>query len=182
MSTALVPRRSIPNRFQANSFSVAGSESAATLTYLLANLAPEDLHKQLSSASTTLIPSQIEKLIIALQSAGIVISVAQNVVADQTKRHCVRCHQSYLEKQNGLDACIVLHCRPEVKEKDGKKGEYAYACCGLRAIVAVGGKANPCFKGRHTTMTENVKYGLNVWTCEHSKCAPTCLGAGSAPV
>jgi hypothetical protein len=181
MNTALVPRRAaIPNR--TNSFSVAGSESAATLTYLLANLTPEELHKQLSSASTTLIPSQIEKLIIALRNAGIVVSAAQNAIADQTKRHCVRCHQSYLEKRNGLDACIMLHCRPEVNEKEGKKGEYTHACCGLKTIVPVGGRANPCFKGRHTTMTENVKYGNNVWTCERLKCAPTPLVAGPAPV
>jgi hypothetical protein len=182
MSTALVSRRSIPSRFQANSFSVAGSESATTLTYILANLTPEELHKQLSGASTTLIPSQIEKLIIALQSAGIVTSAAQNAVANQTKRHCVRCHQSYLEKQNGLEACIILHCRPEMKEKEGRKAEYLYACCGLKAIVAVSGRAYPCFKGRHTTLTENVKYGLNVWTCERSKCAPALLTAGPPQV
>ena len=174
MSVALVPRRLIPNRVQTNSFSIAGSESAATLTYLLANLTPEDLHKQLSGASTTLIPSQIEKLIFALQSAGIVTSAAKSAVADQTKRHCVRCHRSYHEKQNGLEACVILHCRPEMKEHigPGKKVEYLYACCGLRAVVAVSGKMYPCFKGRHTTLPENVKYGLNVWTCERMKCAP----------
>jgi hypothetical protein len=171
-STALVHRRSIPNRVEASSFSVAASESAATLTYLLANLTPEELHKQLSSASTTLMPSQIENLLAALQSAGIVTSVAQNAVADKTKRHCVRCHKTYLEKKNGSDACVVLHCRPEMKEQGGpgRKVEYLYACCGLKAILAISGRAHPCFKGRHTTLAENVKYGLNVWTCERTKC------------
>ncbi|KAF8221010.1 hypothetical protein L208DRAFT_1415783 [Tricholoma matsutake] len=181
-STALVARRPIPNRSQANSFSIAASESAATFTYLLANITPEELHKQLSSASTTLIPSQIETLLIALQSAGIVTFAARNAAADQTKRHCARCHQSYLEKQNGLDACIMLHCRPEMQEKDGKKVEYLFPCCGLRAIVPVSGKVHPCFKGRHTTLTENVKYGLNVWTCERTKCASTPPAAAPVPV
>jgi hypothetical protein len=174
-SAALVHRRSIPTRFEANSFSVAGSESAATLTYVLANITPEELHKQVFSASTTLMPSQIEKLLVALQSAGIVTSVAQNAITDKTKRHCARCHKTYLEKQNGLDACVVLHCRPEMKEQGGpgKKVEYLYTCCGLKAILVVSGKAHPCFKGRHTTLTENVKYGLNVWTCERAKCVPS---------
>jgi hypothetical protein len=183
-STALVSRRPIPNRSDANSFSVAGSESAATLSYVLANMTPEELHKRLSSALTTLIPSQIERLLTALQSSGIVTSVAQNAVTDQTKRHCVRCHQPYLEKQNGLHACIVFHCRPERKEKDGGKAAeyYLYPCCGLREIAVVSGKLYPCFKGRHTTLAENVKYGLNVWTCERVKCAPAPLAVGPAQV
>jgi len=175
----VIPYRPMPSRFQSTSFSIAGSESAAVLTYVLANLTPEELHKQLSGATTKLIPSQIEKLLIALQGAGVLTSAAQNAVADPTRRHCARCHQAYVEKQNGLEACVILHCKPDVREREGegRKVEYWYPCCGLKALVLVSGKEHPCFKGRHTTLSENVRYALNVWTCERVMCAEARPGA-----
>jgi hypothetical protein len=60
--------------------------------------------------------------------------------------------------------------KSEDQEEGRGKVEYLYGCCGLRAIVPVSGKVHPCFKGRHTTLSENVRYGLNVWTCERVKC------------
>jgi len=50
------------------------------------------------------------------------------------------------------------------------KVEVAYICCGIK--VKLGANVNPCcFKGRHTTRPENVRYNAkNIRSCDHMGC------------
>ncbi|RXW15517.1 hypothetical protein EST38_g10335 [Candolleomyces aberdarensis] len=110
------------------------SPQAVTIAYAFRNMKPEELYAKLLSAvepkeSTTamasplhagqgtsnaggggsgdevLHPTAIEYLFSSLKCLGIVNTVSEAAVEDPTPRHCVRCHSTYHEKDNGLQMC-----------------------------------------------------------------------------
>ncbi|GLB43181.1 hypothetical protein LshimejAT787_1300820 [Lyophyllum shimeji] len=109
------PIRPLPARAQ-NSFSFANTENAHIIRYALNDLSAEDLHSQLSKAIKNLHPSQLYNLLDVLKTAGIVAYKHEAAAKDTQRRHCVRCHKSYLERYNTLQACKIAHCRPDVIE------------------------------------------------------------------
>ncbi|KAJ7126914.1 hypothetical protein C8R44DRAFT_779880, partial [Mycena epipterygia] len=94
--------------------------SAQSISYILANVSPDDLHSALSRAFTTVPLSfsqrQIDVLLETIQAAGILptVATAQLAVGDDNLRHCVRCHQAYYERFNGRTACFIGQEYPRV--------------------------------------------------------------------
>lgn len=163
--------RPIPSRSQAPSFSIVGSEEKVVLKYALNNMTPEDLYQRLSDSVDKLLPAEVEKLNKALESTGIVFGRSREAAKDSTVRHCLRCHRAYLERNNGLNGCVVLHYQPVPDPRAGEIGRMLFPCCGGRSDL--GARANQCFRGRHTTEAANVNYAPHtVKTCEQAKCVP----------
>ncbi|KAF8206346.1 hypothetical protein K438DRAFT_1551077, partial [Mycena galopus ATCC 62051] len=141
------------------------SDAAEATKYILANISPQDFHSGLLSALTaapmSLTQRQLDALLVILKAAGIQnAAVAQRAVADGTLRHCVRCHQSYLEKHNGRGACLVMHDIPEAQAgpHGGLPVLYFYPCCRLTTDGAESSIAPYHFLGRHTTQEKGVFY------------------------
>ncbi|KAF6749062.1 hypothetical protein DFP72DRAFT_819531, partial [Ephemerocybe angulata] len=116
---------SIPSRNSAaaSSFSTTRNLAPAlTLVYLLNNLAPEDLHKDLvarvdagspdASPTKTLSRQMMAELLNVLEELGYDSSAGGQAALDSSVEHCVRCHSSFLERDNHLKACIVPHSPP----------------------------------------------------------------------
>ncbi|KAJ2915670.1 hypothetical protein MD484_g4767, partial [Candolleomyces efflorescens] len=115
--------RPIPSRYQGMSFSASTtSPQAQTIAYTFRNMKPEELHAKLLSAvepksnsgsvfgDDVLHPTwAIDDLFSSLKSLGIVGTVSEAAVSDPTLRHCVRCHDVYHERDNGLQMCKIEH-------------------------------------------------------------------------
>ncbi|KAJ7274322.1 hypothetical protein B0H12DRAFT_957796, partial [Mycena haematopus] len=149
------------------------SPSAEAIIYILANATPQDFHSGLVNALTAaplaLTQGQIDGLLAMLIAAGIpTAAVAERAVKDEVFRHCVRCHQSYLEKHNGRVACFILHDIPEVQAGPhaGLPLVYFYPCCSLTTDGNESNMAPFHFIGRHTTQEKGVAYNSsNVQMC-----------------
>lgn len=128
------------------------SEEVAILIYWLNNKTPREIHAQISNLlQGQKVLNDIENLGRILHNLGIITKTEIDAVNDQNVRHCVRCHATYLEKHNGIQACII--------QSD------------LLDIVRTGVGYTPYVAGRHTTRADNVKFNdINVWTCEQLKC------------
>lgn len=175
--------RPIPSREYAASFSVSNSTSVAALLYYLNNITPEDLHDHMLTIIQTqrVLPYDVETLAIVLAKMGLITEAALVAVRDQAIRHCARCHQTYMERNNGIQACVVQHSDPYLLEfiKPGANVEipanvprqpYYFICCNKMGDVA-SKLSTPHFMGRHTTIADNVEYNaLNVLSCEQSGC------------
>ncbi|KAF8989685.1 hypothetical protein BDQ17DRAFT_423024 [Cyathus striatus] len=182
--------RPIPRGEQAMSFSAAiTSPSAYTLTYFLKNTKPEDLHETLLRAvkNNMMLPYQIDHLLYSLQISGIVTTAAYIAATDTTQRHCVRCHKGYLERNNGLSACVIQHDKPSLEKSDHPVNNLTghlnhYTCCNLHSEPSVTLQPH-CFKGRHTTNVDNVEFNaFNVKQCHEMGCfnqhrPPSTLGS-----
>jgi hypothetical protein len=182
--------RPIPSRKQAVSFSAATQSGAtAVLTYLLNNTHPEDLHDRISKAvhGRMMLPADVENLLSSLQTAGVVTSAACAAVEDNTLRHCVRCHSVYIERNNGLKACVVWHDPPRLMKtdrpvKDSPVYKHFYPCC--NQMTDVGGSLGPFphSVGRHTTLAASVRFNkTNILTCEERKCGGIAARAPPLP-
>lgn len=187
MNNALSMRQPV-SREQNFSFSTASnSASAGTLTYLLNNTRPLDFHEQILKAvrSPMAFPQDIDNLLHALEKVGIIIGAAQDAAKDARVRHCVRCHKTYLERNNGFQACQVAHDKPRLIktgiQSDANTGlcgfKNYYPCCDQMVGTDAGAPSHYHFVGRHTTVETNVRYNpTNVLTCVMRKCA----GQGAA--
>jgi len=162
--------RRIPNRNETLTYSeITNSEPGVVLTYLLNNTHPAELHdlllKSIQSGSG-LLARDVENLLRALKTAGVVTSAAEEAARDITDRHCVRCHRNYLERNNGHKACVVPHDVP--RRCTGYKDYYPCCNCFLDPGVV---PSFPHFIGRHTTKPDGVAYTTtNVLSCEQKKC------------
>lgn len=177
----IMSARPIPSREQAVSFSVSpDSVPAAALLYYLNNVTAKDLHARILNTITSqrLLPQDIEKLFVTLGRIGLITNTALTAVGDQTVRHCARCHQTYLEKNNGIQACIIHHDKPRLfklmkatgANTDRPPYKNYYACCNTLVDVA-STIERPHFVGRHTTIAIKVEFnGTNVLPCEQRKC------------
>ncbi|KAF9465500.1 hypothetical protein BDZ94DRAFT_1347261 [Collybia nuda] len=160
----------IPTISQTPSFSVAASEEKMVLKYALNNMATEDLHKQFLNSVDKLLPEQVEELNRVMEMTGIVLASSRKIVKDDTVRHCLRCHYTYFERNNGRRACNIPHQHPIQDPHSAEVGRILYPCCGYRSHVGYK-VVHECFTGRHTTLGGNVNYGTrSVRTCEQARC------------
>jgi hypothetical protein len=106
------------------------------------------------------------------------VAYATCLVQDDEKIHCARCHETYLERDNDVSACLVDH---EAFEGEGERwgGDiFHYTCqsCGRVGIEDGGGNGidlpgdGICYEGPHTTYPDEVVYGDNIHTCETNDC------------
>lgn len=149
------------------------SPSAEAIIYILSNATPQDflsgLMNAFTSAPLSLTQRQIDDFLATLKAAGIPnAAVAQRAVADETVRHCVRCHHSYLEKHNGRAACLILHDIPQ--PHPGPHIDlpvvFFYPCCSLTTNGDESSITPYHFLGRHTTLEKGVAYNsTNIREC-----------------
>lgn len=95
------------------------------------------------------------------------------------QRHCVRCHDSYTERQNSNTSCTIPHVFDRELWEPGDACEQFYPslCCGEDVVVKGWGPGNEetfpdaarldnCFHGKHTDDPERVYYnGKNTRRC-----------------
>ncbi|KAJ7928963.1 hypothetical protein B0H13DRAFT_1565548, partial [Mycena leptocephala] len=149
------------------------SPSAEAIVYVLANVTPQEFHSEVFKAFTeaplSVTQRQIDDFLATLKTAGIPhAAAAERAVAEETVRHCARCHQNYLEKHNGRIACSILHDDPQpLPGPDFEPVVYIIPCCPSAT------DGNPYhFIGRHTTVAKAVAYN----TSNVRECFPGCSG------
>ncbi|KAG1752294.1 uncharacterized protein EDB91DRAFT_1077729 [Suillus paluster] len=161
---------------KAISFNAANrSEAMAVLKYYLNNTTAQELYTRIGTALSDpmLLSTDVENFLSALEGIGIVTSSAHAAVNDNVVRHCLRCHQPYMERDNRARSCNILHtlqmpARPEVV---GQAPKVRAICCGADLSIEVATKTLH-FTGRHTTSVQNVAYNTtNVKTCAEMGCA-----------
>ncbi|KAJ7285062.1 hypothetical protein C8J57DRAFT_708660 [Mycena rebaudengoi] len=149
-------------------------ESAQALTYIVANTTPETLHQKFLQAGSLLVADQIDTLLPLVQELGLMPHGRLQLALNATDvRHCVRCHQIYMEIDNGLSACLIKHSLPREAPSRSlpPSPDYLlyYHCC--RQFVVPGSdfhsrlRDSYHFVGRHTTRREIVFNSTNVQQC-----------------
>jgi hypothetical protein len=149
----------IPGRHETQSFSLTPQEREKinTIHYALLRLNAEDLRGQLQRSIVSMWPNPdvVNKLYDALCAVGIVQSHMIAGANDVTRRHCVRCHKGYKEKENSPTSCIFK--RPILWENADGSTEKKH----LDQYVS-----------RHTTRVESVNYdNAHFFSCEAVGCA-----------
>ncbi|OJA16904.1 hypothetical protein AZE42_09185 [Rhizopogon vesiculosus] len=166
--------RPIPQRGMTKlmSFTAADrSEAMTILAYYLKNVTPHEFYQRLLMALTNrmILSSDVENLLSALEAIGVVTSSAHVAVTNNVPRHCLRCHQPYLERDNSLRSCTIPHVvqQPIGAEVAARAQASAVICCANPNFAT-----NPDhFQGRHTTLEVNVAYNaINVKTCVERGC------------
>ncbi|KAJ7227259.1 hypothetical protein GGX14DRAFT_629078 [Mycena pura] len=133
------------------------STGAKALRYVLANITPDELHEGLLKALTprsartqadlfggmdhsiALSMADTDSLLEIFKAAGIGRAYrAADAVAVQSARHCVRCHRTFFEIDNGLDACCVTG------ERDGRRRRRRL--CGVRGARQRGGLSGSAYQ------------------------------------
>jgi hypothetical protein len=89
-----------------------GIAEAELLTYVLNSTTPEDLFGRLKAfvdPGSAYSRSELNLVTQALSVIGYLAALKKGVVAvrDDVDRHCLRCHATYLEKDNARDACSI---------------------------------------------------------------------------
>ncbi|KAF8160029.1 hypothetical protein B0H34DRAFT_654621 [Crassisporium funariophilum] len=173
--------RPIPTGEQAFSFSAASnSMSAVVLKYLLNNMTPKDFHAHVLNSvnGISLLPQDLDNLLWTLDKMGFVTRAAMAAAGNRDVRHCARCHLSYLEKDNGLQACVIQHDAPQLwkltDEKHLTRGDPPYKtkyfCCNKLLDLGVI-LPEPHYVGRHTTVVEQISFNnINIMSCERRRC------------
>lgn len=167
--------RPIPQRGMAKAISFTGgnrSEAMAVLKYYLQNITPQELHARITTALSNrmLLSTDIENFLSGLEGIGVVTSSAHAAVRDNVFRHCLRCHQLYMERDNRPGSCIIPHI-PQTPAGTEIMPKVRIACCGADLSLSVT-PTSAHFVGRHTTSVQNVEYNaINVKTCAEKKCA-----------
>ncbi|KAJ2928676.1 hypothetical protein H1R20_g8389, partial [Candolleomyces eurysporus] len=179
MSSDLVP----PARQRTTSFSeVSTSDKARALIYLLNSIDATTFVQRLLDATKPengYAPEEIESLTDALKSVGFERSLAQaeRAVADDTLRHCVRCHHSYLERENKNDACVIRHSYPFSMASASWSKDAHQQCLTCQKLVPTSSVVDQvCVATRHTTNTANLSSIRNsnlIRTCEEVGCNKT---------
>ncbi|KAG0698082.1 hypothetical protein DFH29DRAFT_810801 [Suillus ampliporus] len=168
--------RPMPQRgmTKAISFTAANrSEAMAILKYYFNNTTSQEFYARIATALSDrmLLSTDVENFLSALEGIGIVTSSAHAAVNDNVARHCLRCHQPYMERDNGVRSCIIPHIaqRPARTEGAAQAPNARVICCGADLSIAT---KSVHFMGRHTTSVENVAYNTtNVKTCAEKECA-----------
>ncbi|EAU83298.1 hypothetical protein CC1G_10739 [Coprinopsis cinerea okayama7 len=174
----------IQTRRRADSFSDYSSPDAEKVLYILKAMGPQAFydrlmtHLQPESASVS---SNHDALLEALKLNGFAgeVAKAEGAVEDDEERHCVRCHVSYLEKNNARDACVIKHAYPVVGSTSGSNLAQGQAqqkpcpSCHSSLPCASSCVVTPtCFVGRHTTNAQRAYAQKSplVKTCDELKC------------
>jgi hypothetical protein len=152
------------------------NESNIILRHVLNNTKPTDLHQYLFKAlnNNVFLPSDLDRILVVLRNCGIVTLPSQSAARDNARRHCVRCHKNYFERDNGFMACIIPHKVEAVTSTDGEGGSgpsfFYWSCCAQLPPSGHGAHS----VDRHTTISSNVQYnGCNVKPCVPSECFPS---------
>lgn len=161
----------------ATSFSeVSTSPSSRALAYWIATMDPHTLAQRLLSAthpSNGRTPEELDALVAALKGVGFErqLAVAERAVADDTERHCVRCHTGYLERDNRVDACVVRHLHTFTVAIGAEPKDAKCTTC-KEAVPPSAVVDKPCVVGRHTTNTANLETVRSslVRSCEEAGC------------
>ncbi|KAF6765798.1 hypothetical protein DFP72DRAFT_206952 [Ephemerocybe angulata] len=164
-------------RQRATSFSeVSTSPSSRALAYWIATMDPHTLAQRLLSAthpSNGRTPEELDALVAALKGVGFErqLAVAERAVADDTERHCVRCHTGYLERDNRVDACVVRHLHTFTVAIGAEPKDAKCTTC-KEAVPPSAVVDKPCVVGRHTTNTSNLETVRSslVRSCEEVGC------------
>jgi hypothetical protein len=119
--------------------------------------------------------------------------------AQEVEKHCVRCHTTFTEKNNGPSACSIPHVFTTEAECTGSTSWdsiYSYACrsayCSARLEEEGKGSwlwlnlkaLGRCYRGYHTTDEEDVEddpgYNeVNILTCELDEKSRKCVTDGA---
>jgi hypothetical protein len=63
-----------------------------------------------------ILSTDAEKIVFELEGIGVVTSSAHTAVKDNVFRHCLLCHQPYMERDNGPRSCIYSpHCTSKLQ-------------------------------------------------------------------
>ncbi|KAJ6513178.1 hypothetical protein C8R45DRAFT_776557, partial [Mycena sanguinolenta] len=156
------------------SFSGVYSSSADVVKYILRNVSADDLQERLYKALNAapipgLTPGQIDDLLGILKAVGLpAAAIAEQAVtaASQNARHCARCHQNYLERDNGQRECCIFHS-DTLQAQPGPDADVPIVCVRACCPTVPSDKVLLYhFVGRHTTNAQNVAYNnVNVWAC-----------------
>ena len=149
------------SRTNSGSLTAASTDTGAVLKYIIYNIAPMDLYNRISAKlKNPLPPSDAEAILRFFHIVGVSSSAAVTAVNDYQRRHCVRCHRMYYERDNGMFACQVM--RMDIPRP-------ANNVCRQEFIK---------FLGRHTTVSEVVQYdGVSI-----RRCGPACRDVNAAEI
>lgn len=169
--------RPISQRGMAKAISFTGgnrSEAMAILKYYLTNTTPQEFYAAVTTALSNrmILSTDIENFLSGLEGIGVATSSAHTAVRDNVFRHCLRCHQPYMERDNGPRSCIIPHIAHTIPAGTEvvQSPTVGVACCGAALSMSVT-PISVHFMGRHTTSVENVEYNpINVKTCAECKC------------
>ncbi|KAH9833034.1 uncharacterized protein C8Q71DRAFT_776101 [Rhodofomes roseus] len=100
----------------------------------------------------------IAQVIASLERVGIDFSGARAALASAVARHCVRCHRTYRDRENGPNACVIYHQSSDDTHDLGNTGLYPCLCQGMSAMFGVVEATGECYRGWHTDKPEQVDY------------------------
>lgn len=151
------------------------TNSRAAILKLIESTAPNQLQKALVAAVPNTSESQLKMLSEVLAPLAKTASV---------KKHCVRCHKTFLENQNHPKACTIEHAEGDCERT--RTGDDAMTvtlyCCGLKYDSDDNPPTKFCIAAPHTIEPSEVEYydededgdsvgNENVVTCEENGCA-----------
>ncbi|KAG2102570.1 uncharacterized protein F5147DRAFT_581005 [Suillus discolor] len=101
-----------------------------------------------------------------LEGIGVVNSSAHTAVGDNDSafRHCLRCHQPYMERDNGPRSCAIPHTATYNSYWNGSSPTAVVSCGAALTMNAT--LASVHFTGHRTMSLENVEYNpISANTC-----------------
>lgn len=150
------------------------------LSTLLDHNQSSSLHLVLAQrAKAHLSVAEVQELLTLLEKMGFGVEDAEDLVEDKEELHCVRCHETYFERDNVGSPCLIEH---EVFNGEGTRWGpdiYRYTCesCGEDGMEDGAGNGidwpnhGICYEGEHTTDPDEVDYDDdNTLTCEAHGC------------
>jgi hypothetical protein len=149
------------------------------LQTLLGQIPSEDFHTDFSMRACALSTADVQLLLTLLIKMGYDVSRATTLSSENDELHCVRCHETYLERKNGWSCCIIEH-KVFVGEVERWGNVFHWTCgsCGEVGIEYGAGNGvewpsdGICYEGKHTTDRDIVDYdGNNTLSCERKGCA-----------
>ncbi|KAJ2912559.1 hypothetical protein MD484_g7856, partial [Candolleomyces efflorescens] len=171
---------SATTRQRAVSFSeVLTSEKTRALVYLLNSIDATTFVQRLldtTKPENGYTTEEIEALTEALKGVGFerVLAQAERAVADDTLRHCLRCHHSYLERENKNDACVIRHAYPFSMALPCSSQDAHQQCLGCEKSVPTASVVDQvCVATRHTTNAANllsIRNSKLIRTCDEAGC------------
>jgi len=87
------------------------NDTADILSVLLSKMSGPHLHTTIWIAleRKQLSGPEIETLLALLAKCGAPVDACRDAVVDTKEHHCVRCHESYMERNNGHESCEINH-------------------------------------------------------------------------
>jgi hypothetical protein len=141
------------------------NDTADILSVLLSKMSGSHLHTTIRTAlqRKQLSGPEIETLLALLAKCGAPVDACRDAVVDTKEHHCVRCHQSYLECNNGHKSCRISHDFTGVNYYHIKGGGLMWTCdrCQKEVFEQYSGNSpddRTCEVGSHTTDELDLDY------------------------